>query len=69
MMKTYHLVFFLALIFEVKSDCVWYDQCGDDPDFSDGKHGLNCVYKGSPSKILSYVMEQFMPQYACQIFI
>ncbi len=28
--------------------CVWYDQCGDDPEFNDGAHNLNCVYNGPP---------------------
>ena len=35
----------------IKADCVWYDKCGDDPDYGDGLHGLNCVYNGPPIKI------------------
>lgn len=38
------------LLTGVKSDCVWYDQCGDDPEFGDGLHGLNCVYNGPAVK-------------------
>ena len=36
---------------QAKADCVWYDQCGDDPDYSDGLHGLNCVYNGPAIKV------------------
>ena len=28
--------------------CVWYDKCGQDPDFQDNVHNLNCVYQGKP---------------------
>ena len=52
-MKVYQVVFLLVLVNHCQSDCVWYDQCGDDPDFGDGKHGLNCAYNGPPSKILT----------------
>ena len=47
---------YLALILAIhcmnccNADCIWYDQCGDDPDFNDGLHGLNCLYDG-PAKL------------------
>ena len=39
---------------QVNANCVWYDQCGDDPDYSDGLHGLNCVYNGPAIKVGIY---------------
>jgi hypothetical protein len=32
--------------------CVWFDKCGQDPDFQDNVHNLNCVYEGKPGEIL-----------------
>jgi hypothetical protein len=40
----------------VRTDCVWYDQCGDDPDFGDGQHGLNCVYNGPAGKLFDTIL-------------
>ena len=39
---------FIQLVFileKVNANCIWYDQCGDDPEYSDGRHKLNCVYQ------------------------
>ena len=38
---------FLVLVFlaNVNANCIWYDQCGDDPEYTDGRHKLNCVYQ------------------------
>ena len=33
----------------VNGECIWYDKCGDDPEFNDGAHELNCIYKGPGS--------------------
>ena len=33
----------------VSGECIWYDKCGDDPEFNDGAHELNCIYKGPGS--------------------
>ena len=47
------------------ANCVWYDQCGDDPDFAaDGSHVLNCHYKGSPIESKDPQMIQWL-QSAC----
>ena len=51
---SYIVIFTVFLSFprnQVRADCVWYDQCGDDPDFNDGLHGLNCVYNGPAIKV------------------
>ncbi len=32
--------------------CVWFDKCGQDPEFQDNVHNLNCVYEGKPGEIL-----------------
>ena len=42
------IYFFIQLVFileKVNANCIWYDQCGDDPEYSDGRHKLNCVYQ------------------------
>ena len=39
---------------ECFGDCVWFDKCGDDPDYNDGAHELNCVYKGAASEYIRW---------------
>ena len=59
-MEVYHLVYFVLLLLicqDCKGDCVWYDQCGEDPEFNDGKHGLNCVYNGPPSEFFEKFLD------------
>ena len=51
----YSVSIFLALTVilpECFGDCVWFDKCGDDPDYNDGAHELNCVYKGAASEYI-----------------
>ena len=36
----------LGIVTELSADCIWFDKCGDDPDYNDGAHELNCVYNG-----------------------
>ena len=36
--------------------CIWFDKCGQDPDFQDNVHNLNCVYEGKAGeKTKTYV--------------